>query len=145
VLNQDFKEFVQSLNDSDVRYLVIGAYAVALHGYPRYTGDIGIWIDMARDNAEKMVEALGRFGFDSLRLQVEDFLVPEQVIQLGHPPNRIDIITSPPGVTFPECCRDRVDADIDGVRVSFIDRENLMRTKRASGRPQDLADLENLR
>jgi phage replication-related protein YjqB (UPF0714/DUF867 family) len=82
VLNQDFKEFIQSLNDNQVRYLVIGGYAVAFHGYPRYTKDIDIWVEMSQDNAANLIEALKQFGFGSLNLQVSDFLDPDQVIQL---------------------------------------------------------------
>ena len=144
MLNQDFKEFIQSLNDNDVRYLVIGGYAVALHGYPRYTKDIDIWIQMTPENAEKMVTALEAFGFASLGLKADDFLVPDQIIQLGYPPSRIDLITTPPGVDFGTCYQSRIQAVIDEVTVSFIDLENLKKSKRASGRLQDLADLENL-
>jgi len=108
VLNQDFKEFIQSLNDNHVRYLVIGGYAVALHGYPRYTKDIDVWIDMNPDNAAKMVRALKQFGFGSLGLKAADFLVPDQIIQLGYPPNRIDLMTTPPGVDFETCYLDIV-------------------------------------
>lgn len=144
MLNQDFKEFVQSLNDNEVRYLVIGGYAVALHGHPRYTKDIDIWIQMTPENANRMVAALHDFGFGSLGLRAEDFLVPDQVIQLGYPPSRIDLITSPPGVDFETCYDSRVQTVIDGVAVSFIDLENLKKNKRAAGRLQDLADLENL-
>jgi hypothetical protein len=103
VLNQDFKEFIQSLNDNQVRYLIIGGYAVAFHGYPRYTKDIDIWIEISLDNAEKIVKALQQFGFGSLELKPNDFLISNQVVQLGYPPNRIDLITSPDGVEFEEC------------------------------------------
>jgi len=144
VLNQDFKEFIRSLNDNHVRYLVIGAYAVALHGYPRYTKDIDIWIDMTPENAASMVSALAQFGFAALGLKDADFLVPEQIIQLGYPPNRIDLITTPPGVDFKTCYASRLRVEIDDVIVDFIDLENLRKNKQAAGRLQDLADLENL-
>jgi hypothetical protein len=144
VLNQDFKAFIQSLNNNGVRYLVIGGYAVALHGYPRYTKDIDIWIEMSPDNAAKMIGALDQFGFGSLGLKDADFLTPDQIIQLGYPPNRIDLVTTPPGVEFGICHSARVDVEVDGVLVSFIDLENLKKNKKASGRLQDLADLENL-
>lgn len=144
MLNQDFKEFIQSLNDNHVRYLVIGGYAVALHGYPRYTKDIDIWIDMSPENAAKMVRALKQFGFGSLGLKAADFLVPDQIIQLGYPPNRIDLMTTPPGVDFETCYASRVKVVIDDVTVNFIDLENLKKSKKAAGRLQDLADLENL-
>ena len=145
MLNQDFKEFVQSLNDNHVRYLVIGGYAVALHGYPRYTKDIDIWVEMTPDNAANMVKALEQFGFGSLGLQATDFLTPDQIIQLGYPPNRIDLVTTPSGVDFQSCYASRVTVEIDDVTVSFIDLENLRKNKQAAGRQQDLADLENLK
>lgn len=144
MLNQDFKEFIQSLNDNQVRYLVIGGYAVAFHGYPRYTKDIDIWIEMSPENAGRMVRALKEFGFASLELQPQDFMVPDQVIQLGYPPNRIDLLTTPDGVDFGTCYAARLEIEITGVQVNFIDLENLRVNKRASGRLQDLADLENL-
>lgn len=144
MLSQDFREFIKSLNDNHVRYLVIGGYAVALHGYPRYTKDLDVWIEMSAENAVRMVQALEQFGFESLGLQAADFLVPDQIIQLGYPPNRIDLITTPPGVDFETCYASRVEQVIDGVTVNFIDLDNLKKSKRASGRLQDLADLENL-
>jgi predicted nucleotidyltransferase len=144
VLNQDFKEFIQSLNDNRVRYLVIGGYAVALHGHPRYTKDLDVWIEMKPDNAAKMVKTLEQFGFASLGLKAEDFLVPDQIIQLGYPPNRIDVLSTLEGVEFESCYTSRVQVKIDAVTVNFIDLENLKRNKKATGRTQDLADLENL-
>ncbi len=144
MLNQDFKEFIQSLNDNRVRYLVIGGYAVALHGHPRYTKDLDVWIEMKPDNAAKMVKALAQFGFASLGLKAEDFLVPDQIIQLGYPPNRIDVLSTLEGIEFESCFTSRVQVKIDAVTVNFIDLENLKRNKKATGRTQDLADLENL-
>lgn len=145
MLNQDFKEFIESLNDNGVRYLVIGGYAVAYHGYPRYTKDIDIWIESAADNAANMVKALEQFGFASLGLQAADFLVPDQVIQLGYPPNRIDLLTTASGVEFGACFASRVEVVVDEVRVNFIDLDSLKKNKQAAGRLQDLADLENLK
>jgi len=144
VLNQDFREFVQLLNDNQVRYLVIGGYAVALHGYPRYTKDIDIWIEMSANNATRLLAALAQFGFASLDLQAEDFMEPNQVIQLGYPPNRIDLLTTPDGVNFETAYSTKLVVDLSGVQVNFIDLENLRLNKQASGRLQDLADLENL-
>jgi len=141
MFNQDFKEFVQLLNDNQVHYLVVGGYAVALHGYPRYTKDIDIWIELAQENAIRLVETLEQFGF---ALKESDFLVEDQIIQLGYAPNRIDIITSLQGITFNECYDKRLLVEIDGVKVNFIDRENLRKNKKATGRLQDLADLEKL-
>ena len=144
MLNQDFREFVQSLNDNNVRYLVIGGYAVAFHGYPRYTQDLDVWVESSPENATNMIKALEQFGFASLGLQAEDFLVPDQVIQLGFPPSRIDILMSAEGVEFESCYASRVQVVIGGTRVNFIDLENLKKNKRAAGRKQDLADLEKL-
>jgi hypothetical protein len=145
MLNPDFKEFIRFLNANGVRYLVIGAYAVALHGHPRYTKDLDLWIERNPDNAAKLLQALAQFGFESLDLTAQDFLEPEQVIQLGYPPKRIDLITSPPGVDFDQAYPSRVEVAIDDVPVNFIDLDNLKKTKKAAGRLQDLADLENLR
>jgi hypothetical protein len=144
VLNQDFKEFVQLLNDNQVAYLVVGGYAVALHGHPRYTKDIDVWIEMNPDNSTKVVKALEQFGFGSLGLIESDFLVPDQVIQLGYPPNRIDLLTTLSGVDFTTCYASRIQVELEGIRVNFIDLDNLKKNKKMSGRLQDLADLENL-
>jgi predicted nucleotidyltransferase len=144
VLNQDFKEFIESLNDNGVRYLVVGGYAVALHGYPRYTKDIDIWVDMSTENAANILKALHQFGFGSLGVNEAEFTMPDQMLQLGYPPGRIDILTTLPGVEFSECYAARTVVDIDGVSVNFIDLENLKKNKKATGRHQDLADLENL-
>ena len=144
MLNQDFKEFIQSLNENSVRYLVIGGYAVALHGHPRYTKDLDVWIESNPENAARIVKALEQFGFASLGLKTEDFVVPDQVIQLGFPPDRIDILTSAEGIDFASCYASRVQVTIEGTAVNFIDVENLKKNKRAAGRLQDLADLESL-
>jgi predicted nucleotidyltransferase len=144
VFDKDFKEFIESLNDSGVRYLVVGGYAVALHGYPRYTKDIDIWVEMSADNAARIIKALDQFGFGSLGVSEAEFTIPDQMLQLGHPPGRIDLLTTLPGVEFSECYGARKVVEIDGLSVSFIDLENLKKNKKATGRHQDLADLENL-
>jgi predicted nucleotidyltransferase len=145
ILNKDFKEFIASLNDNRVRYLVVGGYAVAFHGHPRYTKDMDIWLELTLKNAEQVVKALHQFGFGALELTPEDFLTPSQVIQLGYPPNRIDLLTSLKGVDFESCYQTRTTVSIDGVSVNFIDLTNLKKNKHATGRYQDLADLENLK
>ena len=142
MLNQDFKEFIQSLNANSVRYLLVGGYALAAHGHPRYTKDLDIWIDRDPANATNLVLALGQFGFGSLGLTVDDFLLPDQVIQLGYPPIRIDLLTSADGVEFSDCYEKHLTIEIEGVEISLIDRESLCQNKRASGRMQDLADIE---
>ncbi len=144
VFNQDFREFLKSLNDNHVRYLVIGGYAVAYHGHPRYTKDLDVWIASDKENAAGIIKALDDFGFASLGLKEEDFLEPDQVIQLGYPPSRIDVLTSTLGVDFDSCYPKREQVEIDGIQVNFIDLENLKKNKKAVGRHQDLADVENL-
>ena len=144
MFNQDFKEFIQSLNDNQVRYLVVGGYAVALHGYPRYTQDIDIWIELSLENASRMVSALEQFGFGTLGLREQDFLEADTIIQLGYTPRRIDLLTTLTGVDFDQCYMVRIVVDMDGVPVNFIDMENLKKNKRATGRAQDTADIENL-
>lgn len=144
VLNRDFKELFQLLNDNNVKYLVVGGYAVAFHGHPRYTKDVDIWIEMSQENANNVINSLEQFGFGSLELKKDDFLIPNQVIQLGYPPSRIDLISTLSGVSFSECYMSRVRSEIDGIFINFIDLENLRKNKLALGRYQDLADLEKL-
>lgn len=144
MLNRDFKEFIQSLNDNGVRYLVVGGYAVALYGYPRYTKDIDIWVEMAAENASNILKALDQFGFGSLGVNASDLTEPDRMLQLGHPPARIDILTTLPGVDFSECYSARTVVEVDGISINFINLENLRKNKKATGRHQDLADLENL-
>ena len=144
VLDPDFKEFCQLLNTNKVRYLVIGGYAVAFHGYPRYTKDIDIWLWIDQENASRVVQTLKDFGFESLGLQEEDFLEADTVIRLGYPPNRIDLIMGALGVDFEICYQSRIETEIDDLSIPFIDLESLKKNKRATGRLQDLADIENL-
>ncbi len=145
LLNKDFREFIQSLNDNKVRYLIIGGYAVAFHGHPRYTKDIDIWLELTAENATRTVKALEQFGFSSLGLQTGDFLVPDQIIQLGYPPNRIDLLISLENMDFRECYDSRSEITVSGVKINFIDLANLRKSKKIAGRYQDLADLENLK
>lgn len=144
MLNQDFKEFIALLNNNGVRYLVVGGYAVAVHGHPRYTKDLDVWIELNPQNAANVIKALDQFGFGTLGLKVDDFLVPDQVIQLGLAPNRIDLFVSLEGVEFKECYESKFEVLIDETTVNFIDIENLKKNKKATGRLQDLADVENL-
>lgn len=144
VLNQDFKEFLQSLNDNNVRYLIVGGYAMAFHGHPRYTKDLDIWIDLEESNAVRIVHALRDFGFASLNLKPSDFLEPDTIIQLGYPPSRIDLLVGLEGAAFDDCFAHRQVESIDSVVLNVIDRTNLIRIKREAGRPQDLADIDNL-
>ncbi len=144
MLSKDFKEFIALLNNHDVQYLIVGGYAVAIHGYPRYTKDLDIWIALSPENADKILKVLDDFGFGGLNLTAEDFTQPDQIIQLGIPSNRIDIITSLTGVDFNNCYDTKLTVDFDGVEILIIDRVNLKKNKLATGRPQDLADAENI-
>jgi len=143
-LPKDFRELLQLLNSKKVEYLVVGGYAVALYGYPRATGDMDIWIALSKDNAHRTVEALREFGFDTPQLKEDLFLEKEKNIRMGNPPLRIEILTSIDGVEFAECYRNKRIVTIDDIDVSFISLKDLKKNKKASGRYQDLADLENL-
>ena len=143
-LNPDFKEFFESLEKNEVRYLDVGGYAVAFHGYPRYTKYIDVWIGTTAANIANLIQSLHDFGFASLGLDERDFLEPGHTIQLGLPPNRIDLLTSMQGLDFAECFESKVITDLNDLNVYFIDLEHLKQNKRAVGRFQDLADLENL-
>jgi len=143
-LPPDFKEFLKLLNAHQVEYLLIGGYAVGYHGYPRSTVDMDIWIAMHLDNADRIVAVLKEFGFDPPELSPELFLKEWQIIRLGVPPVRIEIATTISGVNFSECYADRVSDILDGVEVNLISLKHIKANKQASGRHQDLADLENL-
>jgi len=143
-LHPEFKEFAVSLNENEVRYMVVGGYAVAFHGHPRYTKDLDVWVEREPGNVARLLSALREFGFGSLGLSAEDFLEPDQIIQLGFPPNRIDLLTDLEGVDFGQAYVGIVAANVEGIPVYFIGLEDLKRNKRAVGRHQDLADLERL-
>lgn len=143
-LDPNFNEFIELLLANEVEFMVVGGYAVAVHGHPRYTGDLDIWILVERDNAAKLVRTLDDFGFAPLGLTPDDFLVDEQIIQLGREPVRIDLLTGLDGVSFQDCAARVLDVDVGGMSVPFISRDDLIRNKRASGRTQDLADVEAL-
>ena len=144
-LNKDFREFIELLNSNGVEFLVVGAFAVAWHGHPRFTADIDFLIRASSANAEYMLNALTEFGFGSLEISIEDMNRPNQVVQLGVVPNRIDIITSIDGVEFEQAWRRRVAGEIDGISVSIIGLEDLLRNKEATGRLKDAGDAEELR
>ncbi len=144
LLNKDFKEFIALLNKNNVDYLIVGGYALAFHGHPRYTKDLDVWILLDKGNIEKLLLSLNQFGFESLALSEEDFSAGN-VIQLGYAPNRIDILTSASGVSFQQCYSHSVEIELEGVKVRFIDRDDLIKNKQASGRLQDLADIEKLK
>lgn len=143
-LQKDLREFIELLNALNVRFVIVGAFAVAYHGYFRYTSDIDLFIDRSEENAQRILEAVERFGFQDLKLTSEDFKREDQVIQLGVSPNRVDVMTLLSGVSFAEAWASREQGDLDGLVVPFISKELLKRNKAACGRLQDLADLEYL-
>jgi len=144
MINKDFSELLTLLNETDVCYMVIGGYAVAFHGYPRYTKDIDIWIDQSEANVERLLVCLDQFGFGSLNLTAADFTSGDNVVQLGYPPRRVDLITGIKGLCFADIYVRHEKIMIDEVAVCYIDLEGLIETKRIAGRLQDLADIEKL-
>jgi hypothetical protein len=143
-LNQDFKEFIELLNANGVKYLVVGGYAVAFHGHPRYTKDLDFWIWADPDNAERLIKTLRDYGFSGLELRPSDFLDTKNVVQLGYPPNRIDLLTEVSGLDFESAYQNRKEAVFEGVSINFISAEDLIKNKSETGRLSDLADVERL-
>jgi hypothetical protein len=144
MLSRDFKEFVELLIKNKAEYLIVGGYAVAIHGYPRYTGDLDIWLNPTPENAKSIVKTVNEFGFSSFNLTESDFTKPGNVIQLGYPPLRIDLLTEVDGVSFNECFINRKEVEMDNLIVNFIGYEDLLKNKRESGRLRDMDDIENL-
>lgn len=143
-LQKDLREFIELLTFHRVEYLVVGGHAVAFHGYPRTTGDIDFWIEANDENARRMVRVLDQFGFADTE-QIHGVLRrPGKLLQLGVPPNRIDVLTSLSGVDFGEVSQRALLGELDGLSVRFIDLESLLRNKRSTGRPKDLADIAEL-
>jgi predicted nucleotidyltransferase len=143
-IERDFKELLELLNSHEVEYIIVGGFALAFHGAPRFTGDLDIFLKADPENAKRVVAALSDFGFGSVGLSEGDFTVPNQVIQLGVPPVRVDLITSISGVQWDHAWSDSVAADLNGISVRFISKKHFIANKKASGRKKDLADLEAL-
>lgn len=144
-ISKDFEELFALFTAHGVKALVVGGYAFAFHAKPRYTQDIDIWIEPTPENAERLLRALEGFGFGALDLTVEDFMESWQFVQLGYPPDRIDLLTSIPGVDFAEAWANRVEDLYGNQTVAYLGREELIRNKEVAGRPQDLADLAVLK
>ena len=144
MLNQDFKEFAELLSSNRVEYLIVGGYALAAYGHPRYTGDLDFWVGTDITNAKRVLHALKNFGFGALGIGLDDLTAHNRVIQLGYPPRRIDLLTSIDGVEFAACYARRLMVPMDGLSLCFIALEDFKANKRASGRLKDLADLEAL-
>jgi predicted nucleotidyltransferase len=143
-LHPDFKDFLKLLNSHNVKYLLVGGYAVGYHGYPRATGDMDIWIELSESNSKKVTSTFRDFGMPNEKISEDLFLEKNKVIRMGVPPVRIEIITSASGVTFDECYSNRDVIEIDGIPINFISLRDLKRNKRAAGRHKDLEDIEHL-
>ncbi|HQO09805.1 MAG TPA: hypothetical protein PLK90_08160 [Clostridiales bacterium] len=143
-VQKDFKELLELLNEQKVEFILVGAYALAFHGAPRYTGDLDIYIKPDIDNSKNVMKALVKFGFGSVGIKDEDLQKPDRVIQLGFPPVRIDLVTSISGVSWEEANSDKVSGIFGDVQVYYIGRESFIANKKATGRKKDLADIEAL-
>ncbi len=144
MLSKDFNEFVALLKKHEAEYMIVGGYAVGVHGYPRYTGDLDIWLNPTEANAARVLRAIDDFGFGSFQLTVADLTKEANVIQFGQPPLRIDLLTSIDAVTFDACYANRKEVTFDGLAMNFIGYHDLVTNKRATGRHRDLDDVENM-
>ena len=141
MLNPDFADLLRAFSDAKVRFVVVGAYALAIHSRPRATGDLDIWIEPTPENALRVMHALRAFGAPVDRVEQKDFEQPGVVFQIGVPPRRIDLLTDLTGLTFPEAWEDRITHRVLDIDVDFLGRASLIKNKRTLGRPKDLADI----
>jgi len=143
-MNQDFVDLLRAFTAADVRFLIVGAYALALHGRPRATGDLDVWVDPTPENAACVMRALKEFGAPLRSVSEADFNQPGVTYQIGVPPGRIDLLTDLTGLTFAEAWPDRLRRPFGDIEVDFIGRAAFIRNKRATGRPKDLGDIEGM-
>ena len=141
-MNQDFVDLLRAFAAAEVRFLIVGAYALALHGRPRATGDLDVWVEATPSNAARVMRALAEFGAPLGEIDPKDFERPGVVYQIGVAPGRIDILTELTGLTFADAWDDRIRRPFGEVDVDFIGRASLIRNKRALGRAKDIADIE---
>lgn len=144
-MNSDFKDLLQALNDAEVKYLVVGGYAVAKHTEPRYTKDLDVWINRSKENAELLLTALRVYGAPIADISVDDLIQDDTFFQIGVEPVRIDIIMDLKAMKFNDCWLRRVVADVEGVSINFISISDLIENKEKTARPQDLIDAKHLR
>ena len=143
-MNQDFLDLLRAFIDREVRFLIVGAYALGVHGRPRATGDLDVWVDPTPENAARIMDALEAFGAPLQEVAAADFSRPGVVFQMGLPPLRIDVLTELSGMTFAEAWSDRLSAAFGPLTVDVIGRDAFIKNKRATGRARDLADIEAL-
>ena len=141
MLNPDFKEMLSCLKDENVDFLVVGAYALAAHGFPRATGDLDIWVRNSSENAQMVMQALLRFGAPTSHLSTDDFTAPDIVVQLGVEPSRIDLLTGIDGVSFDEAWQSKVTITIGDLEIDVLSKEHLLKNKIAAGRDKDQGDI----
>jgi hypothetical protein len=144
LMNSDFKDLLSTFNAHKVQYLIVGAYAFMKHAEPRYTKDLDVWIRPSMANAHRVFKALHQFGAPLSKLTEDDFARPGFYYQIGVEPVRIDILMSIPGLTFSQAWKNRVISDLGGVSANILSKEDLIASKNASGRPQDLVDIQTL-
>jgi len=144
MLNEDYRDMLHALSDEKVRFILVGAYALAAHGYPRATMDIDIWVMPSPENADAVLRALRRFGAPLHNLTKEDLQKDGTIFQIGVAPRRIDIITTASGLQFEPSYRDSIPVNIEGIEVRIPSIDDLIVNKRATGRTKDLADAEAL-
>jgi predicted nucleotidyltransferase len=145
ILNKHFRDFIALLEKHAVEYLVVGGYAVGFHGFPRYTGDLDIFVAISPSNASKLLIVFREFGFDDLGLTEKDFLEEEVVVEIGREPIKIQVLTGIDGVTFDRCYKHRSTAELDGLKIPFISLADLISNKAAAPRARDKIDLEELK
>ena len=145
MLNPDFKEMLSCLKDEEVDFLIVGAYALAAHGFPRATGDLDIWVRNSFENAEKVMRAVVKFGAPTSNLSVEDFTAPDMIVQLGVEPCRVDLLTGIDGVAFDDAWQSRVKIAISNLEIDVLSKEHLLQNKLAAGRDKDQGDINWLK
>ena len=143
--SSDFKELLNLFEKHEVRYLIVGGYAVMKYSEPRFTKDLDVWIATDLENADAVYAALKEFGAPLVNLTADNFTHQDYFYQMGKPPLRVDIMMSIPGVDFEEAWKNREMVELDDIKIPFISRSDLIRAKEASGRPQDMIDIDKLK
>ncbi|MEP7141271.1 MAG: hypothetical protein ABI707_00310 [Ferruginibacter sp.] len=142
---KDFEDFIALCNKYELEYLVIGGFAVSIHGYPRTTKDLDVCINRTEENAKKILSILNDFGFGSLNFKMEDFLKADMIAQLGYPPVRIDILNDLNGIDFDLAFNNKRLVNMNGIPTNFIGYNELLTNKERAGRDQDLLDIKKLK
>lgn len=143
-MHDHFRQFIQLLNEEEVEYIVIGGFAVAKYGYPRYTGDLDVFVSGSTVNAQKILLVMQRFGFGPYDFELDDFAGDERFVSIGNEPYKIEILTHTKGISFEEAYQNREVVSNQGLSINFISYQDLIKNKKAVGRPKDLLDLDNL-